>query len=105
VSSPSAVIAEHQSNSDLQESSEAGGIFQDWIGPNGKAGMESSVRYFTVSLGGQNLGVVAVQYSNGNSYAYEGIWMNGDIGTPGNTQVFVNGDLADTLTAEGTCNN
>jgi len=95
VASPTTVISEHQLNPDLQTGPEKGGSFQDWIGPNGTFNAGSSIRYFTVSVDGENLGVVPVEYSNGSTYAYEGIWMYGDIKNPGNTQVLVNGSLAD----------
>jgi len=107
VSSPDTLITENQLNPDLAppngQSSQAGGTFQDTIGPNGSSGQGSSIRYFTVSSGGQNLGVVPVVYENGSTFAYEGIWMNGDVGNPLNSQVFVNGSLAQTMRSEGSC--
>jgi hypothetical protein len=108
VTSPSAVVTENQLNPAMTsdnsgQSSQTGGTFNDTIGPNGSYGEKGSIRYFTVSLNGSDLGVVPV-VDNGNSYAYEGIWFFGDPQTPSNTQVFVNGSQADTTLTQGTCN-
>ena len=95
-----AVITEYQSNPYLTHnnqgfSMEADTDFQDKIGPAGVVGQTQSTRYFTVTLNGQPLGLVPVEYENGQTQAYEGIWFNGAKDS-NNTQVFVNGSQATT---------
>lgn len=103
----SAVITEHQLNPTMThdnsgQSFQTGGVFSDSIGPNGASGEKGSIRYFTASINGQNLGVVPVTYADGSTYAYEGIWFFGAQNSS-NSQVFVNGGQADIMLPQGTC--
>lgn len=84
------------------QSFQTGGVFSDSIGPNGASGEKGSIRYFTASINGQNLGVVPVTYADGSTYAYEGIWFFGAQNSS-NSQVFVNGGQADIMLPQGTC--
>ena len=106
VDTSNATITEHLSNPDVEGNGSSGvGAFEDQIGPKGAAVTEGTLRYFTVTNSGQNLGLVPVQYENGASYSVEGIWFNGDPQNPSNTQVFVNGGQAGTILAAGSCQN
>jgi RHS repeat-associated protein len=104
VDTSNAAITEHLSNPDVEGNGSSGtGAFQDQIGPRGATVSEGTLRYFTATNNGENLGLVPVQYQNGTSYAVEGIWFNGDTQHPSNSQVFVNGGLADNLLSQGSC--
>jgi RHS repeat-associated protein len=107
VSTSDAVITEHLSNPDISAPNAQPGIgtFQDQIGTNGTSATGGSLRYFTVTNNGENLGLVPVQYQNGASYAVEGLWYNIDLKNPQNSQVFVNGSQAEIMMNQGSCNN
>jgi RHS repeat-associated protein len=101
-------ITEHQTNDylthgNLGMTSDYGDTFHDLIGgPDPNHPQESSVRYFTVLMGTQDLGLVPVQYG-GQTYAYEGIWTNIDLQNPSKSQVLVNGQPAEDSRASGSC--
>lgn len=106
VDTSNATITEHLSNPDISAPNAQPdiGTFQDEIGTKGISATGGSLRYFTVTNNGQDLGLVPVQYqSDGPEYAVEGLWYNIDIGHLQNSRVFVNGSQADTILSEGSC--
>jgi len=87
------VITEHQSNKSLKESSGTHGQFEDEIGTGGDrihSGTKNSCRYFTLTVGGKQMGVLPIKDRFG-THIVDSIQIISDAAHPANNHTVLNG--------------